>query len=219
MLDGSAAPLVFLLDCAGIAKQEAPRRVIEVLRTVRVRRARHSPNSAPASCRLLTWRSRSISSAAAIGRQALSLRLRRTSFRHELARARTFALAERRRALRAAGLARGGSLDNAVVVDGARVLNPGGLRMADEFVRHKLLDAVGDLGPRGRAAARPVRRAPLRPRAEQPAAARPVRRRRGMALAAAAHAGRPTSPGWPPPQPRERPGRGLVRFACCDGVL
>ena len=87
--------------------------------------------------------------AAAIGRQALSLRLTPESFRHELARARTFALAEEIDQLRAAGLAQGGSLDNAVVVDQARVLNPTGLRMPDEFARHKLLDAVGDLALAG----------------------------------------------------------------------
>src|SRR6202012_1647234 len=87
--------------------------------------------------------------AAAIGRQALSLRLTPNSFRHELARARTFALAEEVEELRAAGLARGGSLDNAVVVDQARVLNAAGLRMPDEFARHKLLDAVGDLALAG----------------------------------------------------------------------
>ena len=88
--------------------------------------------------------------AAAIGRQALSLRLTPDSFRDELARARTFTLAEEVAQLRAAGLAQGGSLDNAVVVDEARVLNPGGLRMSDEFARHKLLDAVGDLALAGR---------------------------------------------------------------------
>ena len=87
--------------------------------------------------------------AVAIGRQALSLRLTPESFRHELARARTFTLAEEIDQLRAAGLAQGGSLENAVVVDQARVLNPAGLRMPDEFVRHKLLDAVGDLALAG----------------------------------------------------------------------
>ena len=87
--------------------------------------------------------------AAAIGRQALSLRLTPESFRAELARARTFTLAEEVAQLRAAGLAQGGSLDNAVVVDQARILNPGGLRMRDEFARHKLLDAVGDLALAG----------------------------------------------------------------------
>jgi UDP-3-O-[3-hydroxymyristoyl] N-acetylglucosamine deacetylase len=87
--------------------------------------------------------------AAAIGRQALSLYLTPGSFRQELARARTFALAEEIDQLRAAGLAQGGSLDNAVVVDQARVLNPTGLRMPDEFARHKLLDAVGDMALAG----------------------------------------------------------------------
>jgi UDP-3-O-[3-hydroxymyristoyl] N-acetylglucosamine deacetylase len=87
--------------------------------------------------------------AAAIGRQAFSLRLTPESFRCELARARTFTLAGEVAQMQACGLARGGSLDNAVVVDGARILNPGGLRMRDEFVRHKLLDAVGDLALAG----------------------------------------------------------------------
>ena len=86
--------------------------------------------------------------ASAIGRQSLHLRLTPASFR-ELARARTFALASEVSQLQAAGLARGGSLDNAVVVDGGRVLNPGGLRMRDEFVRHKMLDAVGDMALAG----------------------------------------------------------------------
>jgi UDP-3-O-[3-hydroxymyristoyl] N-acetylglucosamine deacetylase len=87
--------------------------------------------------------------AAAIGRQAISLRLTPDSFRHELARARTFTLAEEIEQLRASGFALGGSLDNAIVVDQARVLNPAGLRMPDEFARHKLLDAVGDLALAG----------------------------------------------------------------------
>src|SRR6185312_15116682 len=89
--------------------------------------------------------------AAAIGRQARSIRLTPESFRHELSRARTFTLAGDVARLKEAGLAKGGSLRNAVVVDGGRVLNPGGLRMADECVRHKLLDVVGDLGLAGAA--------------------------------------------------------------------
>lgn len=150
-LDGSAAQLVFLIDCAGIETQSAPRRVLEVLRTVRVQAgdayAELAPPSRPRGALELTM---SIDfAAAAIGRQALSVRLDAESFRDELARARTFALAEDIAQLRAAGLAQGGSLDNAVVVDGAQVLNPGGLRMQDEFVRHKLLDAVGDLALAG----------------------------------------------------------------------
>jgi UDP-3-O-[3-hydroxymyristoyl] N-acetylglucosamine deacetylase len=87
--------------------------------------------------------------ARAIGQQALSLRLSPESFRTELARSRTFTLVQEVEALRAAGLALGGSLDNAIVVDGDQVLNPGGLRQPDEFVRHKMLDAVGDLSLAG----------------------------------------------------------------------
>lgn len=150
-LDGSAAHLVFLIDCAGIVVQDAPRRVIEVLRTVRVSDGDAYAELGPAK-RARGGLELSLSidfSAKAIGQQALSVQLNPDSFREELARARTFALAEDIDRLRAAGLAQGGSLDNAVVVDAARVLNPGGLRMADEFVRHKLLDAVGDLALAG----------------------------------------------------------------------
>jgi UDP-3-O-[3-hydroxymyristoyl] N-acetylglucosamine deacetylase len=86
---------------------------------------------------------------AAIGSQSLSLRITADSLRRSLANARTFARAADIAALQEAGLARGGSLDNAVVVDGAKVLNPGGLRGHDEFVRHKMLDAVGDLALAG----------------------------------------------------------------------
>jgi UDP-3-O-[3-hydroxymyristoyl] N-acetylglucosamine deacetylase len=150
-LDGSAAPFVFLLDCAGIVEQSAPRSHIEIRRPVRV-----SDGEAFAELRPATTGQTGLDmalsidfAAVAIGRQALSLRLTPDSFRSELARARTFTLAEDVAQLRAAGLAQGGSLDNAVVVDQARILNPGGLRMDDEFARHKLLDAVGDLALAG----------------------------------------------------------------------
>jgi UDP-3-O-[3-hydroxymyristoyl] N-acetylglucosamine deacetylase len=152
IFDGSASQFVFLLDCAGKVMQDTPRRVVEVLRPVRVSdgdafaELRPGVNEGANSLEMAL----SIDfAAAAIGRQALSLRLTSQSFRHELARARTFTLAEDVARLRATGLALGGSLDNAVVVDRARVLNPAGLRMPDEFVRHKLLDAVGDLALAG----------------------------------------------------------------------
>ncbi len=150
-LDGSAAHLVFLIDCAGIVAQESPRRSIEVLRTVRVgdRNAFAEVGPARPARDGLHLAMSIVFAASAIGRQALSLQLTPDSFRRELSRARTFALAEDIDRLRAAGMAQGGSLDNAVVVDSARVLNPGGLRMEDEFVRHKLLDAVGDLALAG----------------------------------------------------------------------
>jgi UDP-3-O-[3-hydroxymyristoyl] N-acetylglucosamine deacetylase len=151
VLDGSAAHLVFLIDCAGIETQEAPRRTIEVRRPVRVsdRNAFAELRPARPSRDGLHLAMSIVFSAPAIGRQELSVQLTPESFRRELSRARTFALAEDIDRLRAAGMAQGGSLDNAVVVDAARVLNPGGLRMEDEFVRHKLLDAVGDLALAG----------------------------------------------------------------------
>jgi UDP-3-O-[3-hydroxymyristoyl] N-acetylglucosamine deacetylase len=148
VLDGSSKDFVFLIDCAGIVEQGVPVEAIEVLRPVRV-----SHGEAYAELRPGAYgfdMSVSIAfAAAAIGRQALTLRLGPSVFRSRLAAARTFALASEVEQLRAAGLARGGSLDNAVVVDGATVLNPGGLRMPDEFVRHKLLDVVGDLALAG----------------------------------------------------------------------
>ena len=82
----------------------------------------------------------------AIGVQSIRIAPTPRAFLAELAECRTFCLAEEIEAMRAAGLARGGTLDNAVVVEAGRVLNPGGLRRPDEFVRHKALDAVGDLG-------------------------------------------------------------------------
>ncbi len=144
VLDGSAAPFVFLLDCAGVVEQDAPVRRIEVLHPVRVSDGKAFAELRPAAAGFEMAVSIDFE-AVAIGRQALSLRLTETSFRRHLAEARTFAMASDIAMLQASGLARGGSLQNAVVVDGARVLNPGGLRMADEFVRHKMLDVVGDL--------------------------------------------------------------------------
>ena len=150
-LDGSAAPFVFLLDCAGVMEQSVPRAQIEIRRPVTVSDGDAFAELRPSvSGRPGLEMALSIDfAAAAIGRQALSLRLTPETFRSELARARTFTMAEEVTQLRAAGLAQGGSLDNAVVVDQARILNPGGLRMRDEFARHKLLDAVGDLALAG----------------------------------------------------------------------
>jgi UDP-3-O-[3-hydroxymyristoyl] N-acetylglucosamine deacetylase len=150
ILDGSAAPFLFLIDCAGTVEQFGARRAIEVLRSVRVEDkhgawAELAPNSEPAFDVDLTIDF----GETAIGRQSLALRISVESFRQELAQARTFTLAEDVARLRAAGLAQGGSLDNAVVVDGPMILNPGGLRQPDEFVRHKLLDVVGDLALAG----------------------------------------------------------------------
>ena len=155
ILDGSAAPYMFLLDCAGIVEQDAARRIIEIRRPVRVTDgeafAELRPIGGHALPPVLELEVSIDFRAAAIGRQSHRLRLDADRFREDVARARTFAQAEEIEQLRAAGYALGGSLDNAVVVDGANVLNPDGLRMDNEFARHKLVDAVGDLALAGAA--------------------------------------------------------------------
>ncbi|MCQ8241241.1 UDP-3-O-acyl-N-acetylglucosamine deacetylase [Rhizosaccharibacter radicis] len=149
VLDGTSRPFVFLIDCAGAAEQESFRGLIEVLRPVRVEDGPAWAELRPSHAPGFTLSLGIAFDAAAIGRQSYSMRLSEAAFRRELADCRTFTLRQEIEAMRAAGLARGGSLDNAIVVDGAEVLNPGGLRRADEFVRHKMLDAVGDLALAG----------------------------------------------------------------------
>ena len=143
IMDGSALPFVQMIDHAGRRRQEAPRRYLEVLRPVEVadgdKRARLLP------ARRFELAFEIAFDSPVIGRQSVDLAVDEDSFRAELADARTFGFLHEVEALRRAGLALGGSLDNAVVVDGDRILNPEGLRRADEFVRHKALDAVGDL--------------------------------------------------------------------------
>ncbi len=151
ILDGSAAPFLFLIESAGIAAHGTRCETLTVLRTVRVEQNGAFAELRPALPGVSGFELNvSIDfAAAAIGAQALSLKLSAESFGAELAQARTFTLASEVAALQAAGLARGGSLKNAIVVDGATVLNPEGLRFADEFVRHKMLDVVGDLALAG----------------------------------------------------------------------
>ncbi|MCK8783098.1 UDP-3-O-acyl-N-acetylglucosamine deacetylase [Roseomonas sp. NAR14] len=153
ILDGSAAPFVFLLDCAGLIGRPAPMRAIEVLRPVRVSEG-GGAGAAWAELRPATGPHFDAEieidfPGTAIGRQSAALRLTPAAFREEVARCRTFTLAEEVARLRAAGLCQGGSLANAVVVDGPLILNPGGLRCPEEFAGHKLLDVVGDLALAG----------------------------------------------------------------------
>jgi len=151
ILDGSAEPFMFLIERAGIVEHEGVRATLEVLRTVRVEhhgafaelRPHHAGGAGFEMSLAIEF------AAAAIGAQAYNMTLSAEAFARELAPARTFTLKQEIEALRAAGLAKGGSLANAVVVDGAQVLNPEGLRFADEFVRHKMLDVVGDLALAG----------------------------------------------------------------------
>ena len=143
IMDGSSAPFLFLIECAGIVEQDTPRRAIKILREVSV-----AEDGAAAI--LLPDHGFSMSfeidfDNPMIRRQDICLMFDSETFKTELCRARTFGLLDELDRLWAAGLARGGSLENAVVVGRDHVLNAGGLRFADEFVRHKLLDAFGDL--------------------------------------------------------------------------
>jgi UDP-3-O-[3-hydroxymyristoyl] N-acetylglucosamine deacetylase len=142
-MDGSAAPFVAMIERAGAIVQDRPRRAIKVLKPIRV-----GGNGATAA--LLPDHGFSMSfeidfDNPVIRRQDMAVAFEPDTFKTELSGARTFGLLDDVARLQAAGLARGGSLDNAVVISGDRVLNDGGLRFADEFVRHKLLDAYGDL--------------------------------------------------------------------------
>jgi UDP-3-O-[3-hydroxymyristoyl] N-acetylglucosamine deacetylase len=143
IMDGSSEPFIQILDRAGKRRQEALRRYIEILAPIEAveddKRATLTPSDQFEVAFEIAFPSR------AIGRQRVDLVIDEDSFREELADCRTFGFLHEVEALRAVGLARGGSMENAVVIDGDRVLNPEGLRRSDEFVRHKALDAVGDL--------------------------------------------------------------------------
>jgi UDP-3-O-[3-hydroxymyristoyl] N-acetylglucosamine deacetylase len=143
VMDGSSAPFVFLIECAGVQLQQAPRLAIKIDKPIIV-----GDDSKFISLRPDDSFSVSFEidfDDAPVAQQQLSLRLVNGTFKTEIARARTFGFAHEVDALREAGLARGGSLDNAVVINGNKVLNGDGLRYSDEFVRHKILDCVGDL--------------------------------------------------------------------------
>jgi len=143
IMDGSSLPFIRILDRAGLRPQEAARAFIEILDTVEVidgdKRAALKPADGFEVAFEIEF------DTAAIGRQSVDLVMDEQAFRDELADCRTFGFLREVEALRAMGLARGGSMDNCVVIDDDRVLNPEGLRRPDEFVRHKALDAIGDL--------------------------------------------------------------------------
>ena len=143
IMDGSAQPFVFLMECAGMVEQEAPRRSIRILKPVKVEHKGCSAELVPAD--YFSMEFEIDFGSPAVGKQKIALNLVNGTFKKEVARARTFGFEHEVEGLRAAGLALGGSLDNAVVVSGDKVLNEDGLRYRDEFVRHKVLDAVGDL--------------------------------------------------------------------------
>ena len=149
ILDGSAASFVFLLQSAGIALQDAPKRFLRVMRTVEVREgegaalkwARLEPHEGYTLGFEIEFDHPVVSETG----QRFVFDMGSGKYKNEIARARTFGFTKEVEMMRSRGLALGGSLDNAVVVDEFKVLNSEGLRYDDEFVKHKILDAIGDL--------------------------------------------------------------------------
>ncbi|MEY3123524.1 MAG: hypothetical protein RLZZ573_44 [Pseudomonadota bacterium] len=149
ILDGSAASFVFLLQTAGIALQDAPRRFIRLTRAVEVREgsgptekwARLEPYHGYKLSFEIDFKHPAVDSTG----QRVEFDLSTGSYSRDIARARTFGFTKDVEMMRANGLALGGGLDNAIVMDDYKVLNSDGLRYDDEFVKHKILDAMGDL--------------------------------------------------------------------------
>src|SRR5512134_476716 len=145
IMDGSASPFVLLIQQAGIERQAAPKRFLRVMRRVEVAEgdkwARLEPYEGYRLSFSIDFRHPVIERST----QSVVVDFAETSYLKEIARARTFGFMHEVENLRESGLALGGGLENAVVLDEYRVLNAEGLRFADEFIRHKLLDAVGDL--------------------------------------------------------------------------
>ena len=145
IMDGSAGPFVFLLQSAGIEEQNAPKKFVRVLKPVEVKEGDKWVRFEPFNGFKLTM---SIDFAHPIfdkTRQSVTVDFSTTSYTKEVSRARTFGFMQDVETMRSQGLALGGSLDNAIVMDEYRVLNTDGLRYEDEFVKHKVLDAIGDL--------------------------------------------------------------------------
>jgi UDP-3-O-[3-hydroxymyristoyl] N-acetylglucosamine deacetylase len=147
VMDGSSSSFVFLLEVAGIVAQSAPRREIEILETVEVehngKRARLSPFDASRYSVTIDF------DRAPILTQSCDVILSPATFKSEISRARTFGFFEEVEQLQKQGLGLGGSLDNAIIIKGDEVLNKDGLRYDNEFARHKVLDAIGDLALAG----------------------------------------------------------------------
>jgi len=148
IMDGSAAPFVAAIDQAGIANLPASRRYIQVLKPVRVAKGDSYGELRP-HLRGLRIETEIEFDHPLIGRQAVALDVEPDVFRNELARARTFGFMRDVAKLWGAGYALGASFENTVVIAENRVLNPEGTRFADEFVRHKAVDAIGDLALSG----------------------------------------------------------------------
>lgn len=147
VMDGSSAPFVFLIECAGTKELDAPRKAIRIEKAVSVEDKGRFAGYQPCKGSILDFTIDFDNPA--IARQDHTVHLGRGVFKETIARARTFGFLHEVEYMRSQGLARGGSLDNAVVVSADGVMNEDGLRYEDEFVRHKILDAIGDLALAG----------------------------------------------------------------------
>lgn len=145
IMDGSAGPFVFLLQSAGIEEQNAPKQFVRILKPVEVMEGDKWVRFEPYGGFKLTMGIDFAHPVFDKARQSVTVDFSTTSYIKEVSRARTFGFMQDVETLRAQGLALGGSLDNAIVMDEYRVLNTDGLRYEDEFVKHKVLDAIGDL--------------------------------------------------------------------------
>jgi len=149
ILDGSAASFVFLLQSAGIALQNAPKRFLRIIKPVEIRegegRGLKWARLTPYNGYTLTFEIDFDHPAVNQTGQQFTFDMGSGHYKHDIARARTFGFTKDVELMRSRGLGLGGSMDNAIVVDDYRVLNAGGLRYDDEFVKHKILDAIGDL--------------------------------------------------------------------------
>lgn len=147
IMDGSALPFVEALDNAGVRSLNVPRNVIVIRRPVRLQQGASWAELVPENGQRITV---SIDfDSRVIGMQSMSIDITPAVYRREIAPARTFGFAEQLEQLRRRGLALGGSIKNAILVRDGRVANPEGLRFRDEFVRHKVLDVIGDLSLAG----------------------------------------------------------------------
>ena len=143
IMDGSAMPFVEAIEEAGIIEQNTPRRYIRILKEVRFEKDGKVVTLSPSNESAFTGDIEF--SHPSIGRQEFSTQLVNGDFKHDIAEARTFGFLHEVEYMRSQGLALGGSLDNAIVLDKDAVMNEDGLRFDDEFIRHKILDAIGDL--------------------------------------------------------------------------
>jgi UDP-3-O-[3-hydroxymyristoyl] N-acetylglucosamine deacetylase len=150
IMDGSAGTFVFLLQSAGIEEQAAPKRYVRILETVALEKGDKKVRLEPFDGFKVGFSIEFRHPVFDAAQNTVEVDFGQVSFVREVARARTFGFTQDVEMMRSRGLARGGSLDNALVIDDFRVLNVDGLRMDDEFVMHKALDAVGDLYMLGR---------------------------------------------------------------------